>query len=114
MGSKGSLIQSTLQNNLFYDCANGEVMRTGVLYAVNPTGNCFWFNGQIDTSDSDAAANGAIRQAPLLANPAGLDFTPGAAIFRLNNCGDPRWFTAAGANAIEWKGGDFIPAAAAL
>ncbi|MDR2840095.1 MAG: DUF4957 domain-containing protein [Paludibacter sp.] len=103
----------TLDQNIFFDCGNQNVVRRLCVSSNNPVkiikNNCYWFNGafpqagEIDQSNGESsvtATNNAANvlergfgEEPGFANPATGDFTVAASateILRLH-VGDPRW-----------------------
>ena len=88
-----------LQNNIWYDCADGQIARRmmgggrlGSNSTFNSANNTYWNNGEPADQGNYDASTSTLTTDPAFSNPAGMVFTPTGAGQVERQTGDPRWF----------------------
>ena len=88
-----------LQNNIWYDCAEGQIARRmmgngrlGTNSSFNSSNNTYWYNGEkFDQGNYDESFQ--LSTDPAFVDPANGNFTPTGAEQVERQTGDPRWLT---------------------
>ena len=88
-----------LQNNIWYDCADGNIARRmmgngrmGTNCTFLSVNNTYWYNGEpADQANYDTSTS-QLTTDPAFENPEAMDFTPTGAQQVEKQTGDQRWY----------------------